>query len=155
MKKFRFLLIFFFLTSCGYTPLFEKSTEYNFGVGEIELIGEKKINRELKQLLESFKNNNSTNIINLKITSTKSTRVITKDKKGNPSSFKTNINISCVIIDNSTMKETNKVFQREASYNFLKNQFETDLYKSNLERNILTQLKNDLIVYLNLLNNDL
>lgn len=155
MNKFKFLLIFFILTSCGYTPIFEKNINYDFKIDKIEFLGDKNINRELNQLLESFKKNNSNNILNLKITSSKSNRVITKDKKGNPSSFKTEIIITCKIINDLNKKEFNKELKREVTYNFLKNQFETDLYKSNLEKNILNLIKKDLIMYINLLNNDL
>jgi hypothetical protein len=155
MNKFKFLLIFIILTSCGYTPIFEKNINYNFKIGKVEFLGEKNINRELNQLLESFKKNNSINVLNLEITSSKSNYVITKDKKGNPSSFKIEIIIICKIINTPNKDKFKKELKREVTYNFLENQFETDLYKSNLEKNILSQIKKDLIMYLNLLNNDL
>ena len=63
--------------------------------------------------------------------------------------------IICKIINTLNKDEFKKELKREVTYNFLENQFETDLYKSNLEKNILSQIKKDLIMYLNLLNNDL
>ena len=47
IKKFIYILILLALTNCGYQPIYNKSKNTNYSIKDIELEGNKKINRKI------------------------------------------------------------------------------------------------------------
>ncbi|MBD1164287.1 hypothetical protein IDG86_00710 [Pelagibacterales bacterium SAG-MED13] len=155
IKKFITVLIFTFILSCGYSPVFQNDKNFNFKLDKISYIGDKKLNRNLEKNLELYKKNESVNIFDLDITSFKNVDILTKDEKGNATSFKTKININIVLTNKSNDKTITKNFSREKTYNSMDNKFELSQYRLNLEKNILSIILQEIKVFLSLIENDL
>ena len=91
IKITKYLFIFLFLLSCGYSPIYQTNKEINLKLGTINYSGDKVIGREIAKGLEKFKKSNSLNILDANFDVTKKEIIVTKDKKGDPSSFRTTI----------------------------------------------------------------
>ena len=93
MKKIIFLkiiIIFFFVTSCGYSPIFSQK-EKMFSIAEINSSGDKKLNKIINKKLNFYKNSNSEKNIYLKINTELSKKIASRDQKGNPKTYRIQI----------------------------------------------------------------
>jgi len=154
IKKLKFFFIFIFVISCGYSPVFQKNENFNFRLNEINYFGNKKLNRSIEKKLEKFRKNKSVNLFDLDINSSKIIEILTKDEKGNATSFKTKINININLISKTNNKIINRDFSKEKTYNSMDNKFELSQYRSNLEKNILSIILQEIEVFLSLIEND-
>tara|TARA_X000000950_G_C13593811_1_gene528495 strand:+ start:60 stop:527 length:468 start_codon:yes stop_codon:yes gene_type:complete len=155
MKNLKYLLVFLFLLSCGYSPIYQADQKSNFKLGIIEFSGEKEISRLIFKNLERFKNNKSSNVYNVNFISTEENIVATKDKKGNASSYKITIMVDFNLNNESNDKNFNKKFIKETIYNSMDNKFELNQYKKNIKKNMTSQIVQDIQVFLNIIENDL
>ena len=87
-KNFKFFFIFLFLLSCGYTPIYQIKKDSNFKIDTINFSGDKNIGREIIRGLENFSGNDAKNIFDLDLNTSKQENVVSKDKKGNATSYK-------------------------------------------------------------------
>ena len=86
----KYVAVFFVLTlsACSYKPIFSESN-YNFEINEIIFIGEKYINRIIKNKLDLIKNekNQDKKKYDLLIQTNKEKLIVSKDSKGDPLKF--------------------------------------------------------------------
>ena len=155
MKNLKYFLLFLFLLSCGYSPIYQADQKSNFKLGLIEFSGEKEISRLIIRNLEKLKNNKSGNVYNVNFISTEKNIVATKDKKGNASSYKITIMVDFYLNNQSIDKNFNKKFIKETVYNSMDNKFELNQYKKNIKKNMTSQILQDIQVFLNIIENDL
>ena len=155
MKNLKYFLLFLFLLSCGYSPIYQADQKSNFKLSIIEFSGEKEISRLIFKNLERFKNNKSSNVYNVNFISTEENIVATKDKKGNASSYKITIMVDFNLNNESNDKNFNKKFIKETIYNSMDNKFELNQYKKNIKKNMTSQIVQDIQVFLNIIENDL
>ena len=155
MKNLKYLFIFFFLLSCGYTPIYQTDQNSKIRLDIINYSGDKKLGRSITKGIERLKNNKSDNIYDLNLIGSKKEDVASKDKKGNISTYKMLIEVDF----NLESKENNKIFSKkfikETTYNSMNNKFELSQYKLNLEKNMISQILQDINIYLNIIRNDL
>ena len=155
MKNFKYLFIFVFVLSCGYTPIYQTDQKLNIKFDNIVFSGDKDINREIVKNLNKYRDSDNNNIYNLFINSTKKEDVVTKDKKGNATSYKLTLEININLSNISNNKNFTKKFIKDMSFNSKNNNFELDQYRSNLEKNMISQILQDINIYLRNLENDL
>ena len=155
MKNLKYFLLFLFLLSCGYSPIYQADQKSNFKLSIIEFSGEKEISRLIFKNLERFKNNKSSNVYNVNFISTEENIVATKDKKGNASSYKITIIVDFYLNNESNDKNFNKKFIKQTVYNSMDNKFELNQYKKNIKKNLTSQIVKDIQVFLNIIENDL
>ena len=86
----KYVAVFFVLTlsACSYKPIFSESN-YNFEINEIIFIGEKYINRIIKNKLDLIKNEKELGKkkYDLLIQTNKEKLIVSKDSKGDPLKF--------------------------------------------------------------------
>ena len=155
MKNFRYLLVFFFLLSCGYTPIYQTDQNSRIKLDIINYSGDKKLGRTIVKGIERLKNNKSRNIYDLNFTCSKKESVATKDKKGNISTYKLLIEIDFNLKNKENKKVFSKKFIKETTYNSMSNKFELNQYKLSLEKNMISQILKDISIFLNVIENDL
>ena len=126
-----------------------------FSNGILYYSGDKKLGRSITKGIERLKNNKSDNIYDLNLIGSKRESVASKDKRGNISTYKMLIEVDF----NLESKENNKIFSKkfikETTYNSMNNKFELSQYKLNLEKNMISQILQDINIYLNMIRNDL
>ena len=155
MKKLKYLFIFVFILSCGYTPIYQTDQKLNIKLDTINSSGDKDINREIVKNLNRYKDNDTNNIFDLSINSTKKEDVVTKDKKGNATSYKLTLEVDINLSNISDSKSFTKKITKDMSFNSRNNKFELDQYRLNLQKNMISQILEDINIYLRNLENDL
>ena len=155
MKNLKYLFIFFFLLSCGYTPIYQTDQNSKIRLDIINYSGDKKLGRSITKGIERLKNNKSDNIYDLNLIGSKKESVASKDKKGNISTYKMLIEVDFNLESKENNKIFTKKFTKETTYNSMSNKFELSQYKLNLEKNMISQILQDINIYLNIIRNDL
>tara|TARA_Y100000768_G_scaffold273264_1_gene209194 strand:+ start:825 stop:1292 length:468 start_codon:yes stop_codon:yes gene_type:complete len=155
MKNLKYLFIFIFLSSCGYTAIYQIDQKLNIKLNEIKYSGDKRMNRQIAKGLEKYKENDTNNIFDLTISSNKKESIVTKDKKGNATSYKLILTIDLNLNSNSNNKNYTKKFIKDASFNSKNNKFELDQHRRDLEKNMISQILQDIDIFLRNIKNDL
>lgn len=145
MKK--FLIIFFFITACGYQPLYIIKDEIFFE--KITLSGDKRINRKIVST-SAIKKSSEGNLNNEIILNTNKNIITTsRDSKGQPATFKSLIEVKFTIIkDGKISKE--KTFRESFDYNNIENKYDLSTYQNDVEDNLIDKIVEDLIIFINL-----
>ncbi len=155
IKNIKYILIFLFLLSCGYSPIYQTKQNINFKLDIINYSGDKEIGREIVKNLEKFKDGENLNIFNANLDINKREAIVTKDKKGDPSSFKTTIVVSLDLINQSNQKIIKRKFIEEITYDSMDNKFELNQYKNKLEKNMVFKIIQDIGVFFSVIQNDM
>ena len=155
MKNLKYIFIFFFLLSCGYTPIYQTDQNSKIRLDIISYSGDKKLGRSITKGIERLKNNKSDNIYDLNLIGSKKESVASKDKKGNISTYKMLIEVDLNLESKENNKIFSKKFTKETTYNSMNNKFELSQYKLNLEKSMISQILQDINIYLNIIRNDL
>ena len=95
MKKI-LIIVLLVLTSCGYQSLYSKKDTKKFAVKELQLIGNKEINKDIISSLSI--EIDEINFLNKKIILENNKQIIetSRDSKGQPDSFKMIINLKFI-----------------------------------------------------------
>ena len=155
MKNFKFFLIFLFLMSCGYSPIYKTNQKLNFKLDLINFSGDKKIGREIVKNIEELRKNKSENILDISFETLKTESIVSKDKKGNASSYKLSVKVNLDLVNKNTGKKFIKSFLKETTYNSMDNKFELKQYKTNLEKNMVSQILQDINIFFDTIQDDL
>ena len=155
MKNLKYLFIFVFVLSCGYTPIYQTDQILNIKLDNVNSSGDKDINREIVKNLDKYRDGDTNNIFDLSINSSKREDIVTKDKKGNATSYKLTLEVDINLSNISNDKKFTKKFSKDMSFNSKNNKFELDQYRLNLEKNMISQILRDINIYLRNLENDL
>ncbi len=155
MKNLKYLFIFVFVLSCGYTPIYQTDQILNIKLDNVNSSGDKDINREIVKNLDKYRGGDTNNIFDLSINSSKREDIVTKDKKGNATSYKLTLEVDINLRNISNDKRFTKKFSKNTSFNSKDNKFELDQYRLSLEKNMISQILQDINLYLRNLKNDL
>ena len=155
MKNLKYIFIFVFVLSCGYTPIYQTDQKLNIKLDTINSSGDKDINREIVKNLNKYRDSDTNNIFDLSIDSTKKEEVVTKDKKGNATSYKLTLEVDINLSNISNDKNFIKKLTKDMSFNSKNNKFELDQYRLNLKKKMISQILQDINLYLRNLENDL
>ena len=155
MRSLKYLIIFIFFVSCGYTPIYQTDEISKFKLGIINHSGDKKIGRELLNNLQRFKDKKSNNIFDIYLTTIKRENIVSKDKKGDPSSYKIELEINLDLIGKNNDKKFSKKFIKETTYNSIDDNFKLNRYKKKLEKNLTSQILQDINNFFSVIQNDI
>ena len=81
--------------------------------------------------------------------------IVSKDKKGDPSSYKIELEINLDLINKKNDKKFSKKFIRGTTYNSMDNSFELNRYKMKLEENLTLQILQEINNFFSVIQNDL
>jgi len=155
MRSLKYLIIFIFFVSCGYTPIYQTDEISKFRLGIINHSGDKKIGRDLLNNLQRYKDKKSNNIFDIYLTTNKRENIVSKDKKGDPSSYKIELEINLDLIGKNNDKKFSKKFIKETTYNSIDDNFKQNRYKKKLEKNLTSQILQEINNFFGVIQNDL
>ena len=148
MKKF-IIIIFFFITSCGYQPIYVNKNSSELIFNKVELIGDKEINRRIVSFISIKEDKNDEKLNKLVLTSSENIIETSKDSKGRVATFKTTVKIKLIILnENQTIAE--RVFDESFSYNNKNNKFDLAKYQDEVKNNLVDKIIEQLNIYLSL-----
>ena len=115
MKKIFFIFIFF-ISSCGYQPIYLNKNPDNFTFKKITISGEKKINRKIINAASLIEDSSFTLNNELLINSNLDINETSKNSKSQVESYRTNIVVKFTIKNNGQIIKA-KNFTKDFAYN--------------------------------------
>lgn len=149
MNKF-FILLIFFITSCGYQPLYKsKNEDNNFKINEIQLIGNSEVGKKILVSLPLVIIKNDEDLNRITIEADKSVIEASKNSKGQATSYRTTIFVKFKILDSNNKLVSEKTLKKDFSYNADENKFRFKEYQNKVEENLIKDMAEDILFYLN------
>ena len=146
-KKITLLLVIFLIQSCGYQPIYLKKNNLEQKIKTITLNGEQKINKTILTSLGVKVDKNLLAGHSLILKSLKRIDVISKDKNGNPSAYKTSIIVDVSLTEKEKIIKQ-KNFVSSFTYNATENKFNLSQYQKNIELNLINEISEKIFIYL-------
>ncbi len=94
MNKKILLILFLFLYSCGYSPMYSNLNKSNINIDIIETSGEIKINNKIVRKLTKYKTTDADKNYDVKIESSYNKTSLTKDVAGNTTDYRLNLEVN-------------------------------------------------------------
>lgn len=141
MKKSIIILsLIFFLSNCGFTPVYQKNTKVNFSIEQVSYSGDRKLNNFLKKNLSKYKNKNN-NKINIETTSVYKKIILSKNATGEVTNYQLEAEVKFLI------KPKNKVIIITEKYimNSMSDKFEEARYEITIKQNFASSITNKLL----------
>ena len=132
------------MTSCGYDPIYS-TKNLNFTIGNIEK-NNTSLNNKFARKINSLKNKNDSNQIDIKIQSDKEIKIKSKDTKGNALVFE--LNVILKVSNLEKIKDKEQIFTKKITYNNSDDKFKLKQYEDELEDLLITKIVEDLINFL-------
>ena len=149
LKKYFFLTIFLFLSSCGYEAMHSKKNyfKYDFFISQLDLNGDRDVNLKIKEKLNNYTLNKKDKIFTLKIYSVSEKKVLTKNVSGDPTSFKITINIKIEVLTKDNLQNSFTIIE-DFNYKNNANKFDLKNYESEIKSNLAETATDKLITKL-------
>ena len=148
MKKIFFILLFF-ISSCGYQPLYQNKDLENFKFRKITLTGDNYINKRVTNTISVQEDNEAKNEKELFISSSAEIQETSKNSKGQVEYFRIIVTVNLKIINKINGNIQSKNFVKEFTYNNKRNKFELIEHQNFIKDELIDKIINDIIVYLN------
>jgi len=148
MKKY-LIIIIYLLASCGYQPIYINKNDSKMLFQSVQLFGDKIINRKILSALEIEEDKENTSLNNLIIESKEIITETSKDSKGRVKTFRTIIETKFTV-KNDDKIVSEKVFNRNFSYNNKDNKFELSEYQEEINKSLVNEIIKELIIHINL-----
>jgi len=150
LKNIFIWLILYSLTSCGYEPIHSKKDKSKILISDHKLVGNKILDRKIFSRLNLKKNKTDVGRYELILNSKKILDIVSKDKSGNTSIYRTTVGVDV------SLKENNKIFKERNfissfTYNNLDNKFDLLRYQKDVELNLINKISDEIVIFLNLL----
>ena len=142
----KLIFLIFFTTSCGYEPINKINSLDKISISKKIFAGDKNINRQTLSKLNINTDTTSPGYT-LKLNSIKNIDIISKDKSGNASSYRTTISIEVTLIKNDKIIKS-KNFSKNFSYSKLENKFELTKYQRDIEKNLISSIVKNIKIFL-------
>ena len=147
MKKNIILIsLIFFLTQCGFSPIYLKNTNTYFSIENVNYKGDRDLNNFLKMNLNQYKNDKSDRKILIETTTKYEKIILTKNASSEVTNYKLIANV--IFLIKSTNKKIN--ITEEGIINSMDDKFEEArkerATKENFARSITDKLISELII---------
>ena len=140
MKKSIIILsLIFFLSNCGFTPVYQKNTKVNFSIEQVSYSGDRKLNNFLKTNLSKYKNKNN-NKINIETTSDYKKIILSKNATGEVTNYQLEAEVKFLI--ESKNKEI--IITEKHIMNSMSDKFEEARYERTIKQNFASSMSNKL-----------
>lgn len=137
------LIILLFKTSCGYTPIYSSS---NFELKIKKIDYEPNIlNKQIVQTLSSLSNPSASKEYNLSVNTLNEKNIVSKNSKGETVIFEKKIVLELELYNEEN--RYNKKFSSKINYNNNDNKFELNQYEIEIEKQIIDDLIEEVILY--------
>ena len=137
-----------FLSSCEYKPIYSNSNKANYQIIITDLSGDKKLNKYIVENLEKNSQKNSTEIINIKINSKYSRKVLAKNSLGSTTDYQAKATTEFEINKNDNTEKLE--FTEKFNYQKGSDNYEEKSYEQNIKRNLASSISQKLILRLSI-----
>ena len=142
---------FLLLLNCGYEPIYSKKKNeknYNFSIEEITFLNQNTINQLIKNnLINYFNHEEKLKKISLEINTNTNKTVSLRNKQGNVEMISMEFTVDVKVYENETLINYKK-FKENFKYKNQSNKFNLEKYEKVIQRNLITKISNNIIIYL-------
>jgi len=140
------LLLFLFLSSCGYEAIYSKknSKNYNFFISKLSFTGDRDINLRMKERLNNYTFNEKNKNFALKISSSSSKEIAAKNTLGDAVTFKNTIATNIEVLMDGEFKNSFIIIE-SFIYNNNSNRFNLKKYEKEIKNNLAETIAEKLI----------
>ena len=151
IKKIIIVLNFFLLLSCGFEPIYLKKENIvgqNFTINNIGFSGDNNINQNLKNSLKNYINvKGKQKEYDLIIDSSSKKIITSKNEKGNPEIYYTEVIVKIDVLINDKIK-SNKTFIEGFEYKNKSRKHELKKYERTIIKNLTSKISQEIIKFL-------
>jgi len=132
--------LIFFLSSCGFTPIYQKNTKVNFSIEQVSYAGDKELNNFLKTNLGKYKNKKADNKIYIETTSVYKKIILSKNATGEVTNYQLEAEVKFLI------KPENKkiIITEKHIMNSMSDKIEEARYERTIKQNFASSISNKL-----------
>ena len=149
-NKFILIIILSLLISCGYKPSNQKNNNLVY-LQNIEIIGEQRISYILKNNILLVSNKDSKNRYAAKIKIVKKKKDKVKNKNGKILRYNLALNTDLELTNLLNNTKVIKTFSRDANYEVATIHSDTIKNENNVTKNLIQQISDDIVNFLNIL----
>ena len=145
-KSISLIFLIFFLTNCGFTPVYLKNTNINYSIEQVDYTGDRELNNFLKSNLNKYKNDKIDKKIFIEVNSIYKKNILTKDGTGKITSYE----LEAVII--FLVQPLNKEIQviEKKIMNSMDDKFEETRQEKIIKQSFVSSISNKLISEINI-----
>ena len=145
-KNISLIFIIFFLTNCGFTPIYQNNTNINYSIEQVDYTGDRELNNFLKSNLNKYKNEKIDKKIFIEVNSIYKKNILTKDGTGKITSYE----LEAVII--FLVQPLNKEIQviEKKIMNSMDDKFEETRQEKIIKQSFVSSISNKLISEINI-----
>ena len=145
-----FLVFLLILASCGYQPLYKTNQNIvDLKINNFKVVGDEKISNQIYSKLPFVLIKNEENLNKLVIESKKNISISSKDSKGQATSYKTLLNVKILILNDKDEIIDQKMTTKNFTYNSDENKFRFKEYQNKIEKNLIREIVEEIIIHLN------
>lgn len=133
--------LIFFLTNCGFSPIYIKNTNTNFSIENVNYQGDRELNNFLKINLNQYKNEKSNKKIFIEAKSGYEKIILTKNSSGDVTNYKLIATVTFLI--KSTNKKIN--ITEEKIISSMDDKFEETRKERTVKQNFALSISNKLV----------
>ena len=133
--------LIFFLTNCGFSPIYIKNTNTNFSIENVNYQGDRELNNFLKINLNQYKNEKSNKKIFIEAKSGYEKIILTKNSSGDVTNYKLIAKVTFLI--KSTSKKIN--ITEEKIISSMDDKFEETRKERTVKQNFALSISNKLV----------
>ena len=138
-----------FLSSCEYKPIYSNSNKSNYRIVVTDLSGDKKLNKYIVENLKRNSQKNSVEIINIKINSEYSRKILAKNTLGSTTDYQARA-ISIFEINKNKITEK-MVVEEKFNYQRISDSYEEKSYEQTIKSNLASSISQKLILKLSII----
>ena len=149
MLKKIIIILFLFLSSCGYKAMYsnENNIKHDFSISKLTFTGDKNLNIRIKTKLNNYTLAEKDKNFILEISSSTKKITIAKNRAGNATSFKNTVKIDVrVQLENNSVKKLQII--QDFTYDSIENQFDLKKYEREIKNNLTETATDKLIIKL-------
>ena len=145
-KSISLIFLIFFLTNCGFTPVYLKNTNINYSIEQVDYTGDRELNNFLKSNLNKYKNEKIDKKIFIEVNSIYKKNILTKDGTGKITSYE----LEAVVI--FLIQPLNKKIQiiEKKIMNSMDDKFEETRQERIIKQSFVSSISNKLISEINI-----
>ncbi len=145
-KNFILVLIFLFLQNCGYSPILSNYSDQKINFNIVTIEGDDEMNNITKLKMKRYSNNSNENSIDVKIKTVLQRSILSKNKKGEATSYSIFTFIEFEILNSKESKIYS--FQEKTKTTKIENEFELKRYENTIKTNFIINKINELVMNL-------
>lgn len=136
-KKYTIIIsLIFFLTNCGFSPIYLKNNNVQFSIEQISFKGDRDLNNFLKVNLNQYKNEKIDNKISIEVESKYGKIILSKDGAGEVTNYQ--LEAEVIFLIKSTNKKI-KIVEKKIMKN-MSDEFEEARYEKSVKENFASSI---------------